>query len=111
MTFGFWLGFGAAIVYSFVPKPVAVDLARVETGKLQVCVEEDGKTRLRDRYVVSSPLAGRLRRIKLRAGDVVPAGQTLAVVEPSDPVLPDPPALAQAETPLHVCKATLHEAG
>jgi HlyD family secretion protein len=111
LTIGFVLAFGAAVVYSFVPKPVAVDLARIETGKLQVCVEEDGKTRLRDRYVVSSPLAGRLRRIKLRAGDVVPAGQTLAVVEPSDPVLLDPRALAQAEAHVKACRAALDKAG
>lgn len=111
LTFGFVLAFGAAIVYSFVPKPVSVDLAHVETGKLQVYVEEDGKTRLRDRYVISSPLAGRLRRIKLRAGDVVPAGQTLAIVEPSDPVLLDPRALAQAEAHVKACKAGLDKAG
>ena len=59
----FTLGLAAAVVYAFLPKPVPVDVARVENGTLQVAVEEDGKTRLRDRYVVSSPLAGKLREL------------------------------------------------
>lgn len=111
LTTGFFLGLAAAAVYAFLPKPVPVDLARVEPGDLQVFVEEDGKTRLRDRYVVSSPLAGRLRRITLRPGDRVPAGQTLAVVEPADPELLDPRALAQAEARVKASKAALDKAG
>ncbi len=111
LTTTFFLALTAAAVYAFLPKPVPVDLARVEKGKLQVFVEEDGKTRLRDRYVVSSPLVGRLRRITLRAGDRVPAGQTLAVVEPADPELLDPRALAQAEARVKGSKAALDKAG
>jgi len=107
----FALAFVGAVVYAFLPKPVAVDVAVIEKGNLQVCVEEDGKTRLRDRYVVSAPLAGRLRRIKLRAGDRVPAGQTLAVIEPADPELLDPRALAQADATVKSSKAALEKAG
>lgn len=110
-TTTFALGLTAAVVYAFLPKPVPVDVARVENGLLQVTVEEDGKTRLRDRYVVSSPLAGRLRRIKLRPGDRVPAGQTLASIEPADPELLDPRALAQAEARVKASKAALDKAG
>jgi HlyD family secretion protein len=54
-----------------MPKPAPVDIARVTKGSLSVTVNEDGKTRLRDRYLISSPLAGHLQRIKLRAGDPV----------------------------------------
>jgi HlyD family secretion protein len=105
------LGLVGAVVYAFLPKPVPVDVARVEIGNLQVCVEEDGKTRLRDRYVVSSPLAGRLRRIRLRPGDRVPPGQTLAVIEPADPELLDPRTLATADARVKAAKATLEKAG
>jgi HlyD family secretion protein len=108
-TFG--LGLVAALVYAFLPKPVPIDLARVEKGLLAVAVEEDGKTRLRDRYVISSPLAGKLRRIKLRAGDRVLAGQTLASIEPADPELLDPRALGQAEARVKASKAALDKAG
>lgn len=103
--------FIAALVYAFLPKPVAVDLAQVSHGALQVYVEEDGKTRLRDRYTVSAPLAGRLLRIKLDPGDVVPPGQTVAVIEPLDPALLDPRALAQAEARVKSAEATLDKAG
>lgn len=64
-------GIVAAVVYGFLPKPIPVDTAAVIRGSLSVSVAEDGKTRVRDRYVISSPLAGRLHRIKVRAGDPV----------------------------------------
>ena len=59
--------------YAFWPQPVEVDLAKVERGSLQVTVDEDGKTRIREKYVVSAPLAGRLLRIDMEAGDPVEA--------------------------------------
>ena len=64
-------GVVAAIVYGFLPKPIPVDTAVVSRGSLSVSVAEDGKTRVRDRYIISAPLAGRLHRIKVRAGDPV----------------------------------------
>jgi HlyD family secretion protein len=64
---------------------------------MDVRVEEDGKTRIRERYVVSTPLTGRLLRITFDVGDVVVAGQTiLARMEPTDPEFLDPRDLAQA---------------
>ena len=67
----------AGIVWAFLPKPVPVDLAKVCKGALAVSVDEDGKTRLRDRYVVSSPLGGRLLRVVLKPGDTVKQGETI----------------------------------
>lgn len=64
-------GIVAAVVYGFMPKPILVDTAMVSRGVLSVSVAEDGKTRVRDRFVISAPLAGRLHRIKVRAGDPV----------------------------------------
>jgi HlyD family secretion protein len=76
-----------------------VDVAPVQRGPMQVLVEEDGKTRIRERYVVSAPLAGRLLRVTLDVGDPVVADQTiLAVMEATDPELLDPRALAQAKS-------------
>lgn len=88
----------AVIVYAFLPQPVPVDLAAVARGALRVTVADEGKTRVVDRFVVHAPLAGRLRRIALEAGDPVKAGETvLAVIEPSDPALLDPRSRAEAE--------------
>jgi HlyD family secretion protein len=111
MTTAFVLGLAGAVTYAFLPKPVPVDLARIEIGDLQVSVEEDGKTRVRDRYVISSPLAGRLRRIKLRPGDRVPPGQILAAIDPVDPELLDPRTVAQSEARVKTLKAALDKAG
>src|SRR5918995_4822042 len=77
-------------VWAFRPQPVPADFAAVERGPLEVTVEEEGRTRVRDRYVVSAPLPGRMRRIELEPGDQVIAGKTvLARFQPSDPALLD----------------------
>jgi HlyD family secretion protein len=86
------------IIYAFLPARVEVDTARVERGSLRVTVDREGKTRVRERYVVSAPLAGRIQRIEFHPGDRVEAGQTVvAVIEPGDPTLLDPRARAEAE--------------
>jgi HlyD family secretion protein len=61
---------------------VEVEVAQVTHGRFEVTIDEDAKTRLRDRYVVSAPLAGQLERISLREGDVVKAGDALATLAP-----------------------------
>jgi HlyD family secretion protein len=94
--------------YAFWPEPADVDLAKVERGSLQVTVDEDGKTRIREKYVVSAPLVGRLLRINMEAGDPVVAGDTLlATIEPRDPDLLDARAVAQAEARVKAAEATL----
>ena len=94
--------------YAFWPEPAEVDLAKVERGSLQVTVDEDGKTRIREKYVVSAPLVGRLLRINMEAGDPIVAGKTLlASIEPRDPDLLDARAVAQAEARVRAAEATL----
>ena len=96
------------LVYAFLPEPVDVDLATVERGLLRVTVDEDGKTRIREKYVVSAPLVGRLLRINMDAGDPVNAGKTLlATIEPRDPELLDARTVAQAEARVKAAEATL----
>jgi HlyD family secretion protein len=86
------------LIYAFLPGPVAVDLAPVSHGLLRVTVDEDGKTRIKERYLVSAPLAGRLLRVELHPGDEVKAGTTVvAILDPTDPALLDVRALAEAE--------------
>ncbi|MBX3406625.1 MAG: HlyD family efflux transporter periplasmic adaptor subunit [Phycisphaeraceae bacterium] len=88
----------AGLVMSIRPRPAPVDLADVVSGPLQVTVNEDGRTRVKERYVVFSPLAGRLARIPYKAGEPVQAGRTLlAAIDPSDPDLLDARAVAEAE--------------
>jgi HlyD family secretion protein len=66
--------------WAFAPRPLEVELAAVTQGPFETTIDEDGKTRLADRYVVSSPLAGRLARIVLKEGDAVAVDTPLAVL-------------------------------
>lgn len=86
----------AGIVYSFWPRPVPVDVGQVSRGPMQVTVDEDGETRVRDVYVLSAPLSGRLLRIENEVGDEVVAGETrLATFQPRDPSLLDVRSLSE----------------
>jgi HlyD family secretion protein len=68
----------AAVAWAFAPKPVQVELSKVTQGAFETTIDEDGKTRLTDRYMVSAPLAGRLARITLKEGDAVTVDMPLA---------------------------------
>ena len=105
------LGVLGAILWAFRPQPVAVDVETVSRGPLEVTVDEDGRTRIRDRYVVSAPLAAQLQRIELDAGDVVVAGETIvAVLEPVDPSLLDARAALEAEATVRRAEAAVARA-
>ncbi len=67
-----------AIIWSFGPSPTPVETATAARETFVVTVDEDGKTRVRERYVVASPLAGRTTRVELHAGDHVRAGDVIA---------------------------------
>ncbi len=74
----------------FWPRPVPVETAPVTRGPLRVYLTEEGKTRIKHRYLVSAPVSGQLRRIALDPGDPVRAGETVvAVIEPLRPALLD----------------------
>ena len=100
-----------AIVWALRPRPIDVDVAVATRGPMAVTVEEEGVTRISERYVVSSPLGGRLRRLTLDPGDPVRAGETIiAVIEPADPELLDPRAIAQAEARVRAAEAATQRA-
>jgi len=86
-----------AVAYGFLPKPVRVDVAQSQRGPLRVTVEEEGRTRVKDRFVVSAPVSGYLRRIALEPGDRVRTGQQVAVLEPLRSTVLDPRSRAEAE--------------
>jgi HlyD family secretion protein len=73
---------------------------------MRVTVDEEGKTRVMERYLVSAPLSGRLRRIDLEPGDPVRAGQTvLASIDPADPALLDVRSRAEGEARVQAAEA------
>jgi len=94
----FFLLAGAMLLYAFWPPAIEVDLVTVSRGPLEVVIREDGRTRVKERYVVSAPLGGELLRVSLHPGDRVVAGETLiAVIEPGDPALLDVRTRAELE--------------
>lgn len=92
-----------AILAGFWPRAIRVETAAVSRGPLVVSVFEEGKTRIRHRYVVSAPATGALQRVEFRAGAPIVAGQTvLATIEPSGL---DPRTQALAVAQLHAAEA------
>ncbi len=104
------LALAAALAYGFMPRAVPVDTVAVSRGDLAVTLEEEGKTRVRERYRVSAPVSGYVRRIDLKAGDPVQAGQALAVLEPSRSDALDPRSRAQAQARISAAQAALRGA-
>ncbi|MFO1272789.1 MAG: efflux RND transporter periplasmic adaptor subunit [Rubrivivax sp.] len=83
-----WIGGASALLlaallaWAFAPRPQPVEVATATVGPFETTVDEDARTRLLDRYVVSAPLAGRLQRIALREGDAVEEGSVVATLMP-----------------------------
>lgn len=96
-----WIGGAlllALIVAGLWPRALPVETGTVSRGPLAMTVSDEGRTRVRNAFIVSAPVSGQLRRIELKPGAVVVAGETiLAVLETSGADLLDARGLAQAE--------------
>jgi len=106
----FWSVVGAlvlAMVYSLQPRAVEVEIGMVHQGPLTVYVSEEGKTRIRNRYMVAAPVAGSMQRVILKPGDAVKAGETvLTRIEPTLSPLLDARARSQAQARVDAATAT-----
>lgn len=98
------------LIRAWTPDPVAVDLATVDRGPLTVTVDEDGRTRVRDRFVVSAPIAGTLIRPELRVGDSVRQGQVIARLAPVASQLLDPRSRLEAQARVTATEAAVQRA-
>lgn len=112
-----WLPYSGAVLLAAIivaglwPRPIQVETARVTRGTLQATVNEEGKTRIKQRYVVSAPVAGQLRRIPFKAGADVTAAQTvLAIIDPVSPTLLDARTRSAAEAKRDAAAANLDKA-
>ncbi len=102
---------GAALVAAFQPKPVMVDLGAVTRGPMMVTIDEEGRTRVAEAYVVSTPVAGRLQRVEVQPGDPVVRGETVvAHMRPTNPAMLDVRTREQAETAVQAAEAALRVA-
>lgn len=98
------------LVYGYWPRPVLVDLATVERGSFAITVDDDGETRIRERYRITAPVTGKLLRLTLHAGDSVQRGATeLVQILPQDPALLDARTVAESEARLAAMEAAIEE--
>lgn len=79
---GIGLSITTLVILAFRPTPIEVDTKPVTQGSLQVTVNAEGKTRIREDFVISSTVNGRLNRINLDEGDMVHKGSVVASIDP-----------------------------
>jgi HlyD family secretion protein len=101
----------AALAWAFAPRPVEVEVASAAVGAFEQTIDEDAKTRLPERHVISAPLAGRLARITLREGDVVAAGAVVATLTPVLSPLLDERSAREVQARVEGAQAQLARAG
>jgi len=97
-----WIAAGAlllvaALVYALMPSAMEVETAKAEAGPMMVTIDEEGKTRVKERFVLSAPVSGYMRRAAFDAGDAVRKGQVVVELEPLRPEELDPRSRAVAE--------------
>jgi HlyD family secretion protein len=100
----------ALVAVGFWPSARPVDTAPVARGPLRVTVDEEGETRVRERFVVSAPVAGRVLRIELEAGDPVSRDTVVATFLPADAVPLDARSQAEARAAVAAARSTLGSA-
>ena len=98
------------VAWALQPRPVSVETAPVTRGPFELAVSDDGKTRVRDRYVVSAPLSGRIERITLEAGDAVKQGQVVALLSPAAPAFLDARTASELQERIGAAEAQLARA-
>jgi len=105
-----FVAFAALLAVAVWPRPTIVDVATATRGPLVVTVDEEGVTRVRERFIVSSPVAGRVLRIELDPGDAVTRGQPIALVRAEPAPLLDERARAEAHAAVESARAALGRA-
>jgi HlyD family secretion protein len=104
------LGLAGLLAWAFAPRAVPVEVATVVAGPFEAGIDEEARTRLRERYVVSAPLAGRWLRPRLREGDAVRAGEVLGHLEPLLPTMLDARARLEQQGRVQAAAAGLEAA-
>ncbi|MDD8043641.1 MAG: efflux RND transporter periplasmic adaptor subunit [Verrucomicrobiota bacterium] len=98
------------LLFSFRPEPVPVELGASSRGEMQVVVSQDGKTRVRDRFVLYAPANGVISRVELQEGDRIEVGQVCATIQPLASALLDERSQAEAQARLEAARALVERA-
>jgi len=103
-------GIVAALAYSFRPQPRLVDIAEAHRAPMQVTIQEEGKTRVIDRYIITAPVAGTTCRVDQEVGDLVEKDATLVNISPLQSQALDPRSRAEAQARVAASEASLRAA-
>ena len=98
------------LAWGFWPQPVLVEAVAVKRAALTVSIEEEGRTRVIDRYVVAAPVDGVTCRVDLKVGDPVEKGQVLLGITPLESQVLDPRSRAQATAQAAAAESALRAA-
>jgi len=98
------------LVWGFWPRPVFVEIVSAQRAPLTVSIEEEGQTRVIDRFIISAPVDGVACRVQLDVGDPVEAGQTLLMISPLESRVLDPRSRAEAEARVAAASSALQAA-
>lgn len=102
---------GAGLALAFWPRPTVVDIGEVTRGAMQVTIDEEGRTRVGEGYVVSTPVDGRLLRVEVHPGDPVERNATVvARMRPANPAVLDVRTREQATAAVEAAQAGLRVA-
>jgi len=107
LTFAVAAGILGALYLAFRPQPTLVDLGQVDRGLLMVTLDAEGRTRVRESYIVSTPVAGRLMRVQVHSGDPVEAGAVVGQMRPTNPAALDARTREQARAAVDGAEAAL----
>ncbi len=111
LTIGTIVLIGGALAAAFWPRSTMVDMGEVIRGPMILTIDEEGRTRVRDTYVVSTPIAGRLQRVGVQPGDPVERGKTIvAHMLPTNPIALDARTREQALAAVNAAEAALRVA-
>jgi HlyD family secretion protein len=98
------------LVWGFWPQPVPVETAAVKRAPMTVTIEEEGRTRVIDRYIISAPVDGVACRVQLDVGDAVVKDQVLLNITPPESQVLDPRSRAQAKAQVAAAESALQSA-
>lgn len=95
-----WIGIGVVFLLFFIwltfrETPVLVEIGTVKRGEMLVTIDGEGKTRVRDRFVVTAPFSGKMTRIRLKEGDSIAKDFVITAIDASPPERPLPPSQAE----------------
>lgn len=93
------------------PERIPVEVSKVTRSTVRIYVNDDGITRVRERYTLIAPISGKMVRLQIHPGDAVQAaGTPIVTLEPTDSELLDPKTKLESEARVKAAQAGIQRA-